>query len=85
MIKLLTTKESFANCVNKYNEDSTAFTTEGEIRGKMKQRGIEWHSEEDYISLESILTMLGLNEYVEMMLDEDMLYMRIIEDSLESV
>jgi hypothetical protein len=36
MKTLLTSKEMFANCKNVYNEDFTAFHTEGEPRGKMK-------------------------------------------------
>jgi hypothetical protein len=36
MKKLLTGAEMFENCVNVYNEDYSAFTTEGEPRGKMK-------------------------------------------------
>ena len=80
MKKLLTGAECFADIVNVYNKDYTAFTSIGEPRGKMKQNGIEWHSREDYHSLQLIFHMLGLYDYIEMELDEDMLYMRIYEE-----
>lgn len=80
MKKLLTTNEMFENCVNKYNEDFSAFTVEGEPRGKMKQVRCDWMEETDYTMLETAFKQLGLYDYIEMMLDEDMLYIRIMEE-----
>lgn len=80
MKKLLTDKEVFSNCRNVYNEDYTAFKVEGEPRGKMKQDSIEWHSEEDYLSLQKLFNLLGLCDYIAIALDKDMLYMRIMEE-----
>ena len=80
MKKLLTSKEMFANCVNTYSEDYTFITVKGEPRGKMKQRNIEWHDKDDYVSLQRLLEMLDLEDYIEMELDEGMLYMRINEE-----
>lgn len=79
MKTLLTGNENFANVENVYNEDYTAFTSVREPRGKMKQADIEWHCKEDYVSLQMLLGMLGVDEYFEIMLDGNMLYMRINE------
>lgn len=80
MKTLLTGKEHFANCKNVYNEDFTAFTTEGEPRGKMKQISTEWMNETDYVLLNGAFKLLGLDKYIEIELDSNTLYMRIIED-----
>ncbi len=80
MKKLLTGEENFANCVNKYNEDYSAFTTEGEPRGITKQIMCEWMDETDYIMLKMAFKRLGLDEYIETCYDENKLYIRIIEE-----
>lgn len=80
MKKLLTSTEMFANCENVYNEDYTAFEVKGEPRGKMKQCSVDWQNEADYVALKVILKQFGLDDYFDMMLDEDRLYMRIIEE-----
>ena len=81
MKKLLTGKEMMANCRNVYNEDYTAFTVEGEPRGKMKQVCCDWADETDYLMLEIAFKQLGLDDYIEMCLHEDKLIMRIIEEN----
>lgn len=80
MKNLLTNKEHLANYRVKYNEDGSALISEGQPRGQMKQSGMEWHSREDYQSLQLLFHMLGLYDYIDMMLDGDMLYMRIYEE-----
>lgn len=82
MKKLLTTQEHLANYKVKYNDDFTTLISEGQPRGQLKQNGIEWHSREDYQSLQMLFHMLGLYDYIEIMLDKDenMLYMRIMEE-----
>lgn len=77
MKTLLTSSENLANCINVYNENYTAFMVKGEPRGKIKQSGVEWHNRDDYQSLQLLFHMLGLYDYIDMDLDEDMLYMRI--------
>ena len=80
MKKLLKGEEMFANCVNIYSGDYTFFATKGEPRGKMKQSSVKWHNEDDYVSLQLLLGMLGFKDYIEMELYEGMLYMRINEE-----
>lgn len=77
---LLRGEEQFSNCQAVYNEDMTSFEVKGELRGKQKCNGIEWHSKKDYHSLQILICLLGLTDYIEMELHEDMLYMRIIEE-----
>ena len=81
MKKLLTGKEMMANCRNVYNADYTAFTVEGEPRGKMKQVCCDWADETDYLMLEMAFKKLGLDDYIEMEYDDNKLIMRIIEEN----
>ena len=82
MKKLLTDKDMYGNCVNIYSEDYTSITVKGEPRDRTKQSSVKWHNEDDYVSLQLLLEMLGLEDYVEMELDEGMLYMRIMEEAI---
>lgn len=79
MKTLLTSKENFANMENVYNEDYTTITTIGEPRGKMKQIQTDWIDETDYVLLKMALKILGLDEYIEIELVENKLYLRIYE------
>lgn len=80
MKTLLTGKEVSANCKVVYNDDYTAFTIEGEPRGKSKQVKSSGWDKTSAILLEHALFALGLRDYVETCLDGTDLYIRIYEE-----
>lgn len=80
MKKLLNSNEMFADCRSVYNEDSSSFTTIGEPRGTMKQVNCDWANETDYIMLGMAFKQLGLDDYIQMCLHENKLYIRINEE-----
>lgn len=82
MKTLLTVKEQYAPCVNKYASDFKSLTVEGEPRGQMKQVQMDKRDldETTLIMIQFAFQQLGLSDYIELMSEENAVFLRIYED-----